>query len=89
MAVAVVFASGDRPLDYVVWKAIAEAVLGTRNACVLARLAADGWHVVIQDFDYARPSTLMHPHEDGDFERELRRALFAAGVRVAGISDGA
>jgi hypothetical protein len=81
MAVQVVFESATLPEDHLVWTTIAEAVLPGRDALVVARSTAAGWQVTLQGPDGF--STVAHPHSDGDFEVELRRALRAAGVRVA------
>lgn len=85
MPVEVVFESAAVPEDYLVWKAIAEAVLGPRSARVTARMTTQGWDVTIQAVDRSGFSTLAHPHSDGDFEIELRRALRAAGIPITRI----
>lgn len=81
MAVEVVFESAALPQDHLVWKAIAEAVLRGKEARVIAHETPSGWRVSIQGADGF--STIPHPHTDGDFEMELRRALRAAGIAIA------
>lgn len=82
MAVEVVFHGAETPPEHLVWKTIAEAVLGNRSARVVARQTDRGWDVTIVDFTGGGFSTLAHPHLDGDFERELLQALRAAGIRL-------
>jgi hypothetical protein len=83
MAIEIVFESGAQPKEYLLWKTIAEAILGNKQACVVARHAVGGWDVSVFEAGCEGASTVLHPHLDGDFERELRDALRAAGIAVA------